>query len=333
MKKLISLCLVGALVLGNVSFAASNAPKPTSTTPPAPVITAVKPPTNFVIGEAKDASSDFSKAFLHTAKNFEPYEFELTESDFATSKWQKYVAAVYIQATDVNYYVSTLYADGSLKQVVSLTSEDVQKIIDDAKTSNEAIKAESVSKPDASFTPFFKNVYQAPWMLISENDLITYKNLSKYDIPNMYPDLIDKLYNSFKVYKKGSFYILMIANYPLGTWSSVVSSATTELDTALGKTIAKNTELLVAAKLIEAPKPVVVDKQKVTTPAPSKVFYVLIINKDKTYTLKEFKTAEEAKKFQTLNAKKLGKANVLYFDVKANLDKTITKLKLKKSKK
>lgn len=330
MKKLIALCLVVALVLGNVSFAAGKAPKSTSVTPPA---TTVKAPVNFKIGEAKDASADFTKEFLHTAKNFEPYVFELVEEDFATSKWQKYVSAIYVQATDINYYVSTLYADGALKQVIVLTSEDVQKIIDEAMASNDAIRAESKEKPDANFTPFFKSVYQAPWMLVDEKELITYKALAKYDIPNLYPDLIDKLFNSYKVYQKGSFYILMTSNYPSGIFNSVVSSSTAELDTTLGKIIANNNELLIGAKLMEAPKPVVVEKPKVEPAKPVKVYYVLVINKDKTYTIKEFKTVAEAKKYQTTYAKKLGKANVIYFDLKTDLNKTITKLKLKKSKK
>lgn len=330
MKKILALFLVMSLVLGNVSFATTVTPKPATT---APTVTAapVKSPVNFKINEGQDAKSDFAKEFLHNAKNFEPYVFELTEKDFATSKWQKYVTAVYAQATDINYYVSTLYADGSLKQVIMLSTEEVQAAIDEAAKSNEAIRQESIDKPDASFTGFYAKVNQAPWLLIDEKELVTYQFLSKNDVRNNYPDLIDKLTNTFKLYQKGSFYILMTTTYPSGTWSSIVSSSTAELDTALGKMIAKNNELLIGAKLMEAPKPVevkpvVVEKSAVA----AKVYYVLLINKDKTYTVKEFKTVAEAKKFQTANIKKYGKANVLYFDLKKSLDAATAKLKKKK---
>lgn len=326
MKKLISLFLIASLIFSSVSFAAGGKPKPTATTL-APTVTTAKTPVNFKLNESKDVSTDFAKTFLHTAKNFEPYVFELTEADFATNKWQKYVAAVYVQATDVNYFVSTLYADGALKQVILLTSTDVQTVLDDAKKTNEEIRAESIAKPDASFTPFFKNVYQAPWMLIDEKALITTQFMTKNDIQNKYPDLLNILSDNYRVIKKGSFYILMTTTYPTGTWNSLVSSSTTEIDVALGKFIAKNNDLLLAAKLIEAPKPVV--KPNVV---PAKLYYVLLINKDKTYTIKEFKTVDEAKKFHTASVKKYGKANALYFDLKTLMDKSIANLKLKKKK-
>lgn len=340
MKKFMSLVLIASLVLGNISFAAATvppkAPVPTVTPPPI----AIKGPINFKLNEGIDSNADFAKDFLHNAKNIEAYTFTLVEQDFATSKWQKYITAVYAQATDINYYVSVIFADGSLKQSIELSAEKVQAIIDEAKKSNEIIQLESQSKPDLKFIEFYTKVNQAPYLLLDEKALVTYEFLTKNDIQNNYPDLADLLVNNMKIYQKGSFYIMMTTTYPSGTWTSLVSSSTAELDTVIGKSIANNNEILINAKLMEMPipaaiKPVVVPKKPVVVVkpiAPKPIFYVLLINKNKTFSLSEFKTEAEAKKFQTKSIKAYGKANVIFFNNKKMLDATIAKLKLKKKK-
>ena len=338
MKKFMSLVLIASLVLGNISFATVTTPKtaPISTSPP----TALKAPVNFKLNVGVDSSADFSKEFLHNAKNFEPYNFALVEKDFATSKWQKYITAVYTQSTDLYYYVSVIFADGSLKQSIELSAEKVQVTIDEAKKSNEIIQLESQSKPDLKFIEFFTKVNQAPYLLLDEKTLVTYEFLTKNDIQNNYPDIHDLLVNNMKLYQKGSFYIMMTTTYPSGTWKSLVSSSTTELDTAFGKIIAQNNEIMVNAKLIEMPKlvvikPVEVPKKPVVVlkpVAPKPFFYVLVINKNKTFSLSEFKTESDAKKFQTKSIKEYGKANVIFFNSKKMLDDTIAKFKLKNKK-
>jgi hypothetical protein len=340
MKKFMSLVLIATLVLGNISFATVATPKVTAPPTVAPPSLTVKVPVNFKLNEGIDSTADFSKEFLHNAKNIDAYTFPLVEKDFATSKWQKYITAVYTQSTDINYYVSVIFADGSLKQSIELSAEKVQAIIDEAKKSNEIIQLESQSKPDLKFIDFYTKVNQAPYLLLDEKALVTYEFLTKNDIQNNYPDMADLLVNNMKVYQKGSFYIMMTTTYPSGTWTSLVSSSTTELDTAIGKFIAKNNEILVNAKLIEMPKPVVIKPVEVPKKpvvivkpvAPKLTFYVLLIKKDKTFALNEFKTEAEAKKFQTNSIKAYGKANVIFFNNKKMLDDTIAKLKLKKKK-
>lgn len=324
MKKVLSLVLISALMIGNLSFATAVTPKQGNT----PAVTStVKLPVNFKLNQGKEADSDFSKETLHNAKNIEAYTFTPVEKDFATSKWQQYITGVYVQATDINYYVSTLYADGSLKQSIQLKAEEVQTIIDDAKKFNEALQLESTTKPELTYTANYKKIYQAPWVLIDEDELVTYQFLSKYDIRNNYPGLIDLLTNTYKVYQKGSLYILMTTTFPAGTYNSKVTTSVAALDETLGKMVASNNDLLINAKLIAAPKPVV-KAAEVKKPAPvQKLFYVLMINKSKTFVVKEFKTAAEAKKFLASKLSSYGKLNILYFDTKKALDAATAKLK------
>ena len=325
MKKVLSLVLISALMMGNLSFATAVTPKQGNT--PA-VTTSVKLPVNFKLDKGKEADSDFSKETLHNAKNIEAYTFTPVEKDFATSKWQQYITGVYVQATDINYYVSTLYADGSLNQSIQLKAEEVQTIIDDAKKSNEALQIASAAKPELTYTAYFKSIYQAPWVLIDEDELVTYQFLSKYDIRNNYPTLIDLLTNTYKVYQKGGLYILMTTTFPAGIYTSKVTTSVAAVDETLGKMIASNNDLLIDAKLIAAPKPAAAKPAEIKKPAPAqKLFYVLMINKSKTFVVKEFKTAADAKKFLTSKLSSYGKLNILYFDTKKALDAATAKLK------
>jgi hypothetical protein len=264
MKKLISLFLISSLAIGSASFAATDNTKPVTT----PLATAT--PTNINEStkrvEPKVANSDFSKAFLHTAKNIQPYHFELAEKDFATSQWQKYVSDIYVQSTDINYYVSILFANGSLKQVILMTAEDVNALIDDAKVLNSNLQKEAHNKPEVKYTANFKAVYQASWQLIDEKDLISPQTISGLHLQDNYTELSGILINSCKIYKKGNLYILKTSVYPMGSWSSLTSEKLSDIDEALNKITTKNTKLLVDAKLIEAPSP----KQEAITSAPKK---------------------------------------------------------------
>lgn len=246
MKKILSAVLISSLIISSASFAAET-PVKTNATIPASTAEANQL-LNLKLNPPKNANEDFSQTFLHTAKNLSPYTFDLKVEDFATQKWAKYVSAVYVQSTDVSYYVSIIYADGSLKQVIALNTQAVERILEKTKTMNETLRKETLANPKSLYMANYRLIYQAPWQLVDEKSLITAKEMNSKNLSAVYADIPGALVNDYKVYKKGDQYILMVSVIPSGTWNSTVSASPVDLDTIIGKIIDNNTKLLKAIK-------------------------------------------------------------------------------------
>lgn len=244
MKKAISACIAAALLLTPAAFAADNK-TPGKAAPVKPPAVTVAPSMNYLKTYAPQlANNDFSKATLHTAKQIDPYTFALNPADFATEKWAQYVTAVYVQATDIHYCVSTLYADGNLKQQVVFKTQDIEQHMAEAKINNEALRKLALDKPIQSFTVNYKDIYLAPWQLIDEKELVDYKQITEKVLNTDASDSKVDLTQSYKLYKKGKSYVLVLSQASNGTLNGMSSPNLKALDDAMGVILSNNNVLL-----------------------------------------------------------------------------------------
>lgn len=259
---------------------------------------------------------------------YNAYEFTPTEADFATNKWQKYISAVYVYATDVSFIVTTGFVDGRIEQKTSFDSTEVDKILSDAKASNEEIQALAASTPDNSFKAFYESVYKKNLIKLYTGEFYTIKALGAFNLDTKAPQLSNKIIADYNIYKKGNFYLVTWSEYPSFNQHSFVSSSISVINKQLSDIENANINLLVGAKLITKPVPAVVPKEKTTTPS----FAVIILYSDKTYTITKFATKAEAEKYTVARAKLIGKANVLIVSTQAEIDKITKGLKLRVQK-
>lgn len=332
MKPLIAIALVLSLsvssVPANVSYA-SNAPMLALTqTATSNALQGIKLTEMLKTATPKPDDSNFSKSLLHTATTVSPFQYELYPADFATNRWQKYVTSIFVQATDISFIVSTIYADGSLVQTNISALEEVQQLIEAAQLSNDTIRAASVEKPDKTFLAFYTEVYLKSYEKMLTGTLIPYNVISKYNLAEKAPQLMNTLIDTYDVYKKGSFYLLTTSVFPSGNRSTYVSSSLDGLEKQLNKIAEQNQKLLIENKLIAAPTakaPVLAAK-----PAAAPQFYVVIFNADKTYSLKIFATAKAASAYMADYTKANKKVTVKIAKNKDELLKMTKGLKEKK---
>lgn len=328
MKPLIALTLVLSLSISNAYAYTANTPviASTQTSNTTLLNTNLSELLKTTTPEVDEAS--FSKLVLHTATNITPLQYELYPADFATNKWQKYVTSIYLQSTDVSFIMSMIYADGSLVQSNINSLEAYDKIKAETIAQNDAIRAASVEKPDKTFLPFYTDVYLKSYEKLMGATLIPYAVLNKYNLSEKAPLLLNNIVDSYQVYKKGSFYLLSTTVYPSGNQTTYVSSAIEGIQKQLNTLIEVNQKNLIDNKIIAAPvakAPVLAAKPPVTVQ-----FYVIIFNKDKTYTLKMYPTEKAAKEYLSDYVKKNKQANVKIAKNKDELLKLTKGLKEKK---
>lgn len=312
------------------SFATAVTPITTiaPTTPIAPTKTFFDPTLKGALNQEVPSLLDAKAQQLSTT--FLPYEFTPQESDFATNKWQKYIKAVYVYATDVSFIITIGYVDGRIEQKTSLDSAEVAKILADAKSSNEEIQAAALALPDDSFKAFYETVYSQPYVKLFTGEFIPFKTLSNYKLQEKAPALVNAIIADYTLYKRGSFYVLTWSEYPSFNQHSLVSSSLSVIQKQLVDIDANNTNLLVNAKIIAKPA------TTVTKPAPVPAqpsFTVISLYSDKTYTITTFKTKAEADKYAAAQVKIVGKNNVKTVSAQAEIDKIIKGLKVRAPKK
>lgn len=295
----------------------------TSMTPITPVKTYMDASLKGALNQDVPDLLDKKQQQLSTTYN--AYEFSPTEADFATNKWQKYISAVYVYATDVSFIITTGYVDGRIEQKTSFDSAEVDKVLSDAKANNEELQAAAASTPDNSFKVFYESVYKKNLVKLYTGEFYTIKALAAFSLDAKAPQLLNKIIADYTIYKKGNFYLVTWSEYPSFNQHSFVSSSTSVINKQLSDIENANTNLLVDAKLITKPVTAVVPKEK--TPTPS--FAVIILYSDKTYTITKFATKAEAEKYTVAQAKLIGKANVLIVSTQADIDKITKSLKLR----
>lgn len=265
----------------------------------------------------------------HLSATYSSYEFTPTEADFATNKWQKYISAVYVYATDVSFIITTGYVDGRIEQKTSFDSSEVEKALADAKTNNEVIRDAAISAPDNNFKAFYETVYQQKLIKLYTGEFISLKTLSGYNLSVKAPELQNKLMADYNIYKKGNFYLVTWSEYPSFNQHSLVSSSVNVINKQLQDLEAANNTLLIDAKLMAKPAVNTAVKPKPATPS----FTVISLYPDKTYTIMKFASKAEADKYASAQVKIVGKGNVKTVSSQAEIDKLVKNLKLKTPKK
>lgn len=324
MKRLISITLaIGLILLTPFYSGATSKTTTTITNPSLPKLPTISTGLESIISNSVPLTNvtDFDQKTLHTATQIQPYTFTLEEKDFATNQWQKYVTSIYVQATDINYIISILYADGSIMQSIVNSPEDLEKLYLATNQSNEEIKKNAAEKPDSTFTSFYKSIYEKKYELVYDDIKYAYTELGKYALAEKYPALLNKIYDSHQVYRKGLFYILTSSVYPSGNKVSYVSSSIANIEKQMNKLNDETAKLLIDNKLIKAPV--------VVAPVTVK-YYAVVIFSNKTYVLSTFTTEAEAKAYLLKMIKSDNKAVV---KVTKNADEANTLIKGLKPKK
>lgn len=342
MKK--SIVWITMIIFAFTSFGFSS---PTPSTIKANTNNSIK----LTIDSATLTENYFPQQLYHTSKTIAPSQFEFEKTDFATEQWHKLIQTVYVQQTDNNFILTTIAVNGAVIQQTILSNDELQSKIKAVSDNNASIKALAVSKTEPQYIDFFENVYKSNIYTVYSLEPASYAKLSGAKLEETYPDYLNKVSMAYTVYKKGSAFILMNWIYPSLNWESSVYMSLTDVEKALNSALASNQEMLatifkenVPTPQVETPKvlppvqpgkpptkvvPPVKDNQKII---PVKTFYVLVILKNKTYLIQEFKTQSEASKFMATAIKKYGKAAVKTFDDKKDLENLIKKLKLIKAK-
>lgn len=339
MKRLSVLVLAFVFGFSSMSF---------GTALPSPATTASADST-ITLKDVKPTPVDnyFPQQMFQTSKSFGPVLYEFTKEQFATPRWSQLTQSAYVQQTDISFILTQILVTGAVVQKTILSSEDLNKELAAIEALNTEIKAEATAKPDATFSKNYEDVFKGDLQLLYEASPVDYGKLSPLGIESKYPDLVNKVSMSIKVFKKGSLYLIENWQYPSLNWSTKTAATLTEAEKQLNELVSDNNEALVTlglAKPMPKPKtPVVIKNPNVVvkppvkpvppkTPATSKVIYVLVKYPNGTAEIKTFNTQKEATTFVNQATKKYGKDKVQQFTDKKSADAALKQATKKKGK-